>query len=252
MANGITTIRTRASNRVLLAATALILLAQAAMAAETRNVLVLHSNNRLAPGNIAADQGLRAAITSPTDRPVQIFSEFLDQPAFGGEAYERTVTTYLREKYAVRPPDAIVTVSDNALDFLLRNRAQLFEKVPLVHLGVSKSDLRAIPTLPADVVGVPIEYDFSGTIEQALRWHPAARRLVIMTGASERDRGWEARLRREVPAVAGSVQVEYLSRLPTGSVLQRLSQLGADAVVFTPDYYQDGEGRPSIRARQAH
>ncbi len=48
-----------------------------------------------------------------------------------------------------------------------------------------------------------MEYDFSGTIEQALRWHPAARTLLVVTGSSERDRGWEARLRREVPQVAG-------------------------------------------------
>src|SRR5205814_6261037 len=128
---------------------------------------------------------------------------------------------------APRPPDVIIAVSDNALDFLLRNRTRLFEAVPLVHIAVAKSHLQSIPNLPADVVGVPLEYDFSGTIEQALRWHPAARRLVIVTGASQRDRGWEARLRREVPSVAGGVTVEYLSGLTTASVQQRLSQLGS-------------------------
>ena len=142
---------------------------------ETRNVLVLYSNNRLVPGNVAVDRGLRAALQSTPDRPVQLFSEFLDRPEFSGEAYEATMTTYLREKYAARPPDAIVAVSDEALDFLLRNRAQLFPGVPLVHAAVSKSLLQLDPALPADVVGVPIEYDFAGTIEQALRWHPAAR-----------------------------------------------------------------------------
>jgi len=239
--NGPAIVRTAASIPVVLALW--LLLAQTAIAAEIRNVLVLHSNNRLAPGNIAAERGLRAAIASSSDRPVEIFSEFLDQPAFGGDAYERTVTTYLRDKYAARPPDAIVAVSDNAMDFLLRNRTQFFPSVPIVHVAVSKSHLGSIPTLPANVVGVPIEYDFSGTIEQALRWHPAARRLLIVTGASQRDRGWEARLRREVPVVAGSTQVEYLSGLPTPSVRKRLGELGADAVVFTPGYYQDGEGR---------
>ena len=57
--------------------------------------------------------------------------------------------------------------------------------------------------LPADVVGVPVEYDIAGTVAQALRWHPHARRLVVVTGASPRDREREARMRREVPPVAG-------------------------------------------------
>ena len=135
-------------------------------------------------------------LTSSWDGPVQTFSEFLDRPEFSGEAYEGTITTYLREKYAARPPDAIVAVSDDALDFLVRHRAQLFPGVPLVYMVVSKSFMRSHPGLPADAVGVPIEYDYAGTIEQALRFHPTARRLVIVTGASDRDRMREATLRR--------------------------------------------------------
>jgi len=218
-------------------------LASTGTAAGMETVLVLHSNSRLAPGNIAADRGLRDAMATSTNPAVQIFSEFLDEPAFGGEAYDRTMATYLREKYAARPPNAIVAVSDSALDFLLRHRAQLFESAPLVHLGVSKSHLRSLDPLPADVIGVPIEYDFSGTIEQAMRWHPSARRLVIVTGASERDRGWEARLRREVPQVAGNVSLEFIAGEATAAVLARLRALGADSVVFTPGYYLDADGQ---------
>src|SRR6185436_15363364 len=99
-----------------------LLFAQAALAAAPTNVLVLYSNNRLVPGNLAVDRGLRAAIKTSSDRPVQLFSEFLYRPEFSGPAYEATITTYLREKYATRPPDAIVSVSDEALDFLLRHR----------------------------------------------------------------------------------------------------------------------------------
>jgi hypothetical protein len=62
----------------------------------------------------------------------------------------------LLEKYAARPPDAIVAVNDNALDFLLRNRTLVFPGIPPVHTVVAKSYLRSIPTLPADVVRVPI------------------------------------------------------------------------------------------------
>ena len=82
---------TAALNSAMLVAILWMALGRAALAAEPKNVLVLYSNNRLVPGNIAVDRGLRAALPSPPDRPVQLFSEFLDQPDFGGEAYERTV-----------------------------------------------------------------------------------------------------------------------------------------------------------------
>ena len=218
-------------------------LAQAAEGTEPRNVLVLYSNNRLVPGNVAVDRGLRAVLTAPSSPPVQFFSEFLDRPEFSGDAYEATMTKYLREKYSTRPPAAIVTVSDEALDFVLRMRSQLFPGVPVVHTVASQSLLRSFPPLPADVVGVPVEYDYSGTIEQALRWHPAAKRLVIVTGASQRDREREARLRREIPPLVGGVIVEFVAGLPTAAVLERLRALDSDAVVFTPGYFQDGDGR---------
>src|SRR5271154_2742104 len=223
------TTRSRAApHPVLVVATLLLLVSQIARAAETKNVLVLYSNNRLVPGNVEVDHGLRALITGSTTQRIQIFSEFLDRPDFGGSAYEDTETTYLREKYAARPPDAIVAVSDDALDFLLRHRAQLFPQAVVVHTAVSKSHLRTLPTLPANVVGVPREDGFADTIAQALRWHPAARRLIVVTGASGHDQEWEAQLRREIPAVAGTVSVEYLAGLPTASLLKRLAALGAD------------------------
>jgi signal transduction histidine kinase len=225
--------------------------AAAVLAAEPRSILVLYSNNRLVPGNIAVDRGLRDGLSNASEANVEIHSEFLDFPAFSGEAYESTVSRYLREKYAARPPDAIVPVVDQSLAFVLRHRAELFPGIAVVHAVVSASFLRSLGTLPADVVGVPFEYDFAGTIEQALRWHPDAGKLLVVTGNSERDREWEARLRREVPAVAGLVRVEFLAGQPTASVLQRLGALDAETVVFTPGYYEDGAGRPSNPARSA-
>ncbi len=234
-------IRPAASAALLLAAAAGILHANVVTAAEPKNVLVLYSNNRLVPGNVAVDRGLRDALANAPERPVQLFSEFLDQPDFGGEAFEQTLTTYLREKYSARPPDAVVVVTDPALDFLLRHRADLFPGVPVVHAAVAKSFLQSLGKMPEDVVGMPTEYEFAGTIAEALRLHPEAHRLVVVTGASDRDRVWEARLRREAPAVASGKTIEFLAGLSTRSLLQRLSMLGRDSVVFTPGYFQDGE-----------
>jgi hypothetical protein len=128
----------------------------------------------------------------------------------------------------------IVVGGEEALDFLLRNRTQLFPHTLVVHMGVAQSFLGLMPPLPADVVGVPVEYDFSGTIEQALRWHPKAQRLVIVTGTGATDRRWKLRLRSEVSRLKDRATIEFLAGLPTGAVLKRLGQLEEDAIVFTP------------------
>lgn len=224
-------------------------LVQTASAAggETHNVLVLYSNDRILPATVEGDRGFRAAVTSVRGERVELFNEYLDQPRFGGPSYEKTVATYLRDKYASRPPEIVVVGGDDALGFVLRYRTQLFPQAPVVHMGVSRSFLQSIHDKPADLIGVPIEFDSSGTIDQALRWHPLARKLVIVTGTSASDRTWEAQLRGESARLAGRATVEFLAGLPHAEVLRRLGELGPDAVVFTPGYFEDGAGRAFTR-----
>ena len=151
--------------------------------------------------------------------------------------------TFLRAKYSQKVPDVIIAAGEEAIDFVLRNRSKLFPMTPIVHEGVANWFLRQELPLPADVVGVPVDYDFSAIIEQALQWRRQARRLVVVTGASSPDQLVEAELRNVVSRFKDRVTIEFLVGLPTSGVLKRLSQLGDDAVVFTPGYYQDGEGR---------
>ncbi|MFZ1642443.1 MAG: ATP-binding protein [Candidatus Contendobacter sp.] len=203
---------------------------------------MLYSNNRLLPANLEFEAGLSEMLGNSSE----LSAEFLDYPRFSGELYVRAVIAFLHDKYAARPPEVLVVASDEALAFLLDHRAELFPRVPVVHAAVARSFLRLLPPLPADLIGVPIEYDFSGTIDQALRWHPQARRLVVVTGASPWDRAWEARLRDEVTRFQDRVTPQFLAGLPTRVVLDRLSGLGGDAVVFTPGYFKDGEGHQFV------
>ncbi len=215
----------------------------AGAAVATDNVLVLYSNGRLLPANVEGDRGLHQTVRPVADRQLMLYYEFLDAPRFGGSEFETTVAAYLREKYASQPPRVILAVGEEALGFLLRRRAELFARVPIVHAGIDQSRLRSLPPLPADVAGVAVRYDYSRTIDLALRWHPLARRLVIVTGASAPDRKLEAQLRSLAPAFESRAAVEFLSGLPMGDVLARLGGLGSDAVVFTRGILEDGEGR---------
>jgi signal transduction histidine kinase len=218
--------------------------AEPAMAAEnSANVLVIYANSRLLPANVKYDQGLRAAIAQSKQRQVSIFDEFLDVPRLNASTSTQSMVLYLHDRYVQTPPDVIIAANDAALQFVLANRADLFPRSPVVFMSATRSFLESIPKLPPEVVGVPIEYDFSGTVEQALRWHPNAHRLVIVTGTTAWDRGWEARLRSEAPKFKDRAPAEFLAGLPTSEVLERLGKLGSDTLVYTPGYFQDGSGR---------
>jgi signal transduction histidine kinase len=205
-------------------------------------VLVLYSNSPLGKGNIAFDSGLRQTINANPGQPIQIFSESLDEPEFGGDRYELTMATYLHDKYAERPLGAVLTLNDTALRFILRYRERLFPGVPIVYAGATRNWLHSMPTLPPNIVGVPVGFDFAGTVEQALKWHPRATHLVVVIGASKQD-DWEPLVRPEITPILGHVQAEYLMGLTLPVLQKHLRELGSDSVVLTFGFFQDGDGR---------
>ncbi len=208
-----------------------------------RSILVLYSNGRLLPANVEADQGLREALEAVDGPRPELFDEFLDLPRFAGRDHERTFAAYLREKYRGRPPGVVVALGDAALSFVLRHRTADGPAAPVIHGAVGAAPLERMGPLPPDVTGIPSGFEFASTLELALRLHPRARRLVVVTGTSAQDREWDARLRADAARLAGPAAVESWAGLPTADVLERLRRLDAGTVVFTPGYFQDGEGR---------
>jgi len=206
------------------------------------NLLVIYSNGRLLPANVEADRGLREGLAEGVGRHANVFDEFLDAPRFEGAEFVETMSAFLRGKYAKHPPDVIVAAGPDALAFCLQTRSHLFAGIPIVYLVVSEGILSRLAPLPPDVTGIPIVYEFSRTIEQAMAWHPKARQLVVVTGTSPQDRAWEDQLRSEVPRFRGRIETEFLSGLPTPALLARLSRLGDDSLVLAAGYFRDGAG----------
>ncbi len=219
---------------------ALWLLATGAAAAATpEGVLIIHSNQRATPAAIVIESTLGKVVPEALQRPVEIFSEYLDIEWASSETYAAAEAEFLRQKYSARNVRVIVASAQDALRFAIQFRDRMLPGIPVVHIAVSKDILDRTP-LPADVVGKTIDLDPTKTLELALRLQPSAKRLVIVVGAAERDRIWEQRVRKALGRMEGHPEVEYLAGLPTEEVLRRLGALSKDTIVFTPGYFIDG------------
>jgi C4-dicarboxylate-specific signal transduction histidine kinase len=207
-------------------------------------VLILHSNQRVTPAAIIVENELRKIVPEALQRPVDVFSEYLDVEWTSTEAFAATQAEFLRQKYERRNVRVIVCSAAQALEFVNRFRDRILPGVPVVHLVLPKDQLERM-SLPADFVGRTVDLDPTATFQLALRLQPDARHLVIVLGASERDRVWEARVRKAVGRLEGPLEVEYLVGLPTANVLRRLGALTRDTIVYTPGYLVDGVGQVS-------
>ena len=223
---------------------ALVLLFVAGAAAAVPGVLILHSNQRPTPAQVVIEDSLRTVVPEGFARPVQIFSEYLDDEWASLEAYGAAEADFLRSKYGQRDIRVIVADALPALQFAAKFRDRVAPDLPIVHIAVAKDRLERL-ALPKNVVGNTENQDPTPTLQLALKVHPNANRLVLIRGASDRDRLWESRVQAALDRMENGLEVEYLSGLPTADVLRRVGSLPPGTLVFTPGYFIDGAGEVS-------
>jgi hypothetical protein len=172
-----------------------LLCAACAMAQDSRTVLVLYGNTAELSWIKIFDASLRSTVAGATSHRVEFYTEYFDVARFPEERHQEAFINLVRERYAGRKIDVLVSGGATAFDFLVSRRERIFPEPPLVYSFLPPGQSRD-PQLPG-VIGVPVDFGPMPTIELALRLHPAAKRLVLVTGAGPWDRAWGKRLREE-------------------------------------------------------
>ena len=205
-------------------------------------VLMLHAYNyTFAATTIAATAARQRLINSVSSR-IDIDADFLDLIRSSDPDHEQRTAAYLAEKYAANPPDVIVTLGSAALPFIMRHRASIAPKAPVVFLNVSPANY-ANAKPPPDITGIISQFDIDKTLDLAERLQPTARRLVVITGASETDRRWQEVAPQIIKARKTQFETTYLFGLRHADLLDEVSRLPRDTIVLTLSVFTDGEGK---------
>jgi signal transduction histidine kinase len=205
-------------------------------------VLVLYSNERLLPANVVADEAIRATFMAGTHGKVEFYSEFLDVDRFPGEAEQDRERDFLADKYRQRPPDLVIAGGRSALAFLLKYRATLFSKLPIVHCAVSLDELPN--PMPDDrIVGVPLVPGAASTVELALRVQPDTTRVVIVDGSTEVDRQLALGPGGEFSRFKDRVTMTWLTKRSLTELRRELSGLPDHTVVLYRTLFRDSAGK---------
>ncbi len=199
-----------------------------------------YSAGPVPPTTAVLRSGIIAALRqSPV--PLNIYEETIDRVRFNSADYDRQLLGLYKAKYSSVPPDLIIALTEPALDFALRHRAELFPASPLLFGAL---DERAIADRPlgANVTGVFLHYDVRATIEAALRLHPSTREVMVVGGTSRLDRGYLDIAKADVRDLEETVPVTYISNGPLSEVLGAVSALPPDAIVVFLSMQADGNG----------
>ncbi|WP_245874098.1 histidine kinase dimerization/phosphoacceptor domain -containing protein [Alkalispirochaeta sphaeroplastigenens] len=163
-----------------------------------------------------------------------LYVEFLDTKRWDPQDLFPAQADFLRSKYAGRQPELVIATDDNALNFLVRYRDQVFPEVPVLYTGINRSEEEVQNLSRGWATGIIEEVDFSGTIDLALQILPGLDRLAVVTDATVTS---DLNLRLlQTLSLDRPLQIELLQDLPPAELHSRLQRLSPNSAVLYVSY----------------
>ena len=184
--------------------------------------------------------GLREQLKT-FNEPVTVDVDFLDTlHVLPSPRYYQAMEALLLTKYGPRPPDVLVAVGDEALDFALPLRRTHFQHTPLIFSGVSSSRRDALAR-ESNAGGVFDDLDLNDNLHALLRLLPQTQRVVVVHDVSRTSLAQVATLQKAAASFAPR-RIDYLSNHTLAELRVEVGQLGRHDLVLELPMHRDREG----------
>ena len=213
-----------------------------AEAKEPNRVLVLNSFRNSLPINADWYNGLVRGFTSAPDVEVWIDTETLDLARVRDASYLSSLSHIFQHKYGDPRPQLIIPTDTPALRFLLDYGAGLFPGVSILFLDADSQFVNS-RKLPPNITGITGFLDIAGTLELALRVHPAMQHIAVIVGAGPIDETYERHARQVLQPYQDRLEFLWLKGMPLDELIAAVHQLPHDSIVLYVAQLQDRNGK---------
>lgn len=201
-------------------------------------VLILNSYNQGYKWTDDIVAGI-VSVLDPKQNPLDIQIEYMDTKRIFDDTYVEQLHQLYKYKYSKRSPDMILSSDDDALNFLVKFRDEIFPGAPVVFCGVNYFTTDALKGAQK-ITGVNEEADLRSTLELALKLHPGTRKIAIVNDMTTTGK----KMHSELAKVIGdfpSVQFEFVEDATMQEVLAKVRSLPEDSLVLYTLFFRDKE-----------
>jgi signal transduction histidine kinase/ABC-type uncharacterized transport system substrate-binding protein len=213
-----------------------------------KHVLLVYENRSDMQGNVVVDQTIRAFLRKEFDVSVDIHSEYFEIPA----AFEKdhdVLVNWLRHKYAGITFDVVVPVGSSALPFVSAYQRELFPNAQVVFWGREDAIQNWKSDSPLTGVLAPtMVRQMNAEVGFILRLQPDLRNMVVISGAAEPDRQWEAVARRELRSFEQRLSITYLAAPVLEDLHEYVQNLPPHTAIIFTAMNEDGAGKRLVKS----
>ena len=162
------------------------------------------------------------------------------------QAPTKTRLEELKELYKVRYSDrhfdVIICSDDDAFQFLLDNRDELFSSTPVVFCGVNFFDDKMLAGKHG-FTGVVEAFDLPGTISLMLELHPKTEQIVIVNDRTTTGKANREIMNQTLPEFSQKVSFVTWDNMTVVELERNASALQEGSLILLLNYNRDREGR---------
>lgn len=208
-----------------------------------KNIFVLHSYH---PG-LAWTDGIMAGLQetfSASGESIQLHVDYLDTKRYQAPEY---FTDFLEQilpyKIENQPFDLLLTSDNDAFNFALKHRHDLFKGKPIVFCGVNGYGPQMLQGLDG-ITGVAEEPAVQETLELALQLHPQTQQVIVIGSTQDvTGRLIQGQVLEGSTNLAQKVKFIFWNDLPWEEIEQSIPTLPSNSLVFLTSVIQERSGR---------
>jgi len=173
--------------------------------------------------------------------PTKYFIEYMGTKWVYNQEYLERLPDIYRLKFKNISFDLIVATDDDAFTFLLKNRNDLFGKVPVIFCGVNWFEAKRLEG-HTGYTGVNEDADIALNVDLMLRLHPEVKKIFMVVDRTTTGLIVQRKIRDTIAAYEDRVAIHILDDISLSQLDDKVSQLSDDSLVFLTIFQKDNKG----------
>ncbi len=206
-----------------------------------KRVLILHSYYQGYKWTDDENRGIESVL-KPAIGTNNLYIEYMDTKKIFGDLYSQRLYEIYKLKYKNFKFDVIIVTDNNAFEFMLKYRDDLFPGTPVVFCGVNyfeETQLRGQKL----ITGVNEENDLKGSIQLMLKLHPKTKEIIFVNEWTTTGQNVHKAFVKTIPQFQETVKFSLLEDVRIEEILEKLGPLSEGSVVLYSAFSRDKSGR---------
>lgn len=205
-----------------------------------KKILILNSYH---PGYIWSDDIVSGVQSEMAEyqKEYELYIEYMDTQRYFDDSYLRILYETYKHKYKDVAFDVIISGDDNALNFLIKYRDDLFPGVPIVFCGVNRFSKSLIKDIDA-ITGVIEKIDIKATIDLILKIQPKTQEIAVIHDQSSSAQGNYEQFQEISSQYEGRINFKEITNVTFLELHQILKTLPENTALLYLLFLTDREG----------